>query len=86
MDRLKTALDRLDAAVLILDGALERRVTQPVVVAVADADEAARVRIAQLERALAAAEGREQGAKAATAALSERLDRTIGQLRAVLED
>ncbi|TWB45113.1 hypothetical protein [Nitrospirillum pindoramense] len=84
MDRLKTALDRLDAAVLILDGALERRLAQPV--AVPGEDDAAKARIAELERALAAAEGREQGAKAATAALSERLDRTIGQLRAVLED
>lgn len=85
MERLKTALERLDAAVLVLDGALERRLAQPAVVA-GDVDEAAKARIAQLERALAAAEGREQGAKAATAALSERLDRTIGQLRAVLED
>ncbi|MDZ5647537.1 hypothetical protein [Nitrospirillum sp. BR 11828] len=84
MDRLKTALDRLDAAVLVLDGALERRLAQPVVVSADDG--AAKARIAELERALAAAEGREQGAKAATAALSERLDRTIGQLRAVLED
>ncbi|ASG21043.1 MULTISPECIES: DUF4164 family protein [Nitrospirillum] len=85
MERLKTALERLDAAVLVLDGALERRLAQPAAVA-GDVDEAAKARIAQLERALAAAEGREQGAKAATAALSERLDRTIGQLRAVLED
>ncbi|MEC4591106.1 MULTISPECIES: hypothetical protein [Nitrospirillum] len=85
MERLKTALERLDAAVLVLDGALERRLAQPAVVP-SDVDEAAKARIAQLERALAAAEGREQGAKAATAALSERLDRTIGQLRAVLED
>ncbi|MEA1676794.1 hypothetical protein [Nitrospirillum sp. BR 11163] len=85
MERLKTALERLDAAVLVLDGALERRLAQPAVVS-SDVDGAAKARIAQLERALAAAEGREQGAKAATAALSERLDRTIGQLRAVLED
>ncbi|MBB6249930.1 DUF4164 family protein [Nitrospirillum iridis] len=85
MDRLKTALDRLDAAVLVLDGALERRLARPAAVC-ADVDEGAKARITQLERALAAAEGREQGAKAATAALSERLDRTIGQLRAVLED
>ncbi|MEA1650394.1 hypothetical protein UAJ10_15420 [Nitrospirillum sp. BR 11164] len=85
MERLKTALERLDAAVLVLDGALERRLARPATVA-GDVDEAAKARIAQLERALAAAEGREQGAKAATAALSERLDRTIGQLRAVLED
>jgi hypothetical protein len=85
MERLKTALDRLDAAVLVLDGALERRLAQPAIVPT-DVDEVAKARIAQLERALAAAEGREQGAKAATAALSERLDRTIGQLRAVLED
>ncbi|TWB12372.1 uncharacterized protein DUF4164 [Nitrospirillum amazonense] len=85
MERLKTALERLDAAVLVLDGALERRLARPAAVA-GDVDETAKARIAQLERALAAAEGREQGAKAATAALSERLDRTIGQLRAVLED
>ncbi|WP_044560899.1 hypothetical protein [Azospirillum sp. B4] len=82
MDRLKTALDRLDAAVLSLDGVLERRLAQ----VAGDADDAAKARIGELERALAAAEGREQGARAATAALSERLDRTIGQLRAVLED
>jgi DNA relaxase NicK len=74
MDRLKTALERLDVAIDHLDTAFSRREAHH------------RAERDELLRALAAAQAAEAEAKATAEAVSARLDTAIDRLQTVLED